>query len=161
MAPGRRSSCDWAIAAGTSTASRASAPGVLRDVTISNVRAEGASAMGCPIAGLIGHPIENLTLRNITISSAGGGRRQDIVRRFDEKEKAGQYPEATMFAERLPASGLYCWHVKGLRLENVQLTTLRPDQRPAIALEDAADVTIDGKKINLGNPPPGVLVLPR
>ena len=107
------------------------------NLTISNVRAEGGLRHGLPHRGLTGHPIENLTLRNIKIFFAGGGRQEDTVRRFDEQEKAGQYPEATMFAGRLPASGLYCWHVKGLRLENVQLTTLRPDQRPAIALEDA------------------------
>jgi hypothetical protein len=45
----------------------------------------------------------------------------------------------------LPAFGLYCRHVKGLTLQNVQLTTLRPDPRPPIATEDAADVKIDGK----------------
>jgi polygalacturonase len=136
-------------------------PGVLRNLTISNVRAEGATAMGCPIVGLTDHPIENLTLRNINISFAGGGTKKDALQTFNEKEKADKYPEATMFASRLPAFGLYCWHVKGLKLENVQLTTLQPDQRPAIALADVTGVTIDGKKVNPGDPPPGVLVLPR
>jgi len=42
---------------------------------------------------------------------------------------------------------LYCWHVKGLTLENVQLTTRSQDARPAIVLEDAHDVTLDSKKI--------------
>ena len=121
-------------------------PGVLRDVTICNVEGEGAGPVGCPIIGLSGHPIENLTLRNIRLSFAGGGTTKDTVRRFDEKRKS--YPEALIFAPRLPAFGLFCWQVKGLRLENVQLTTIAADERPEIALEDAADVTRDGRKID-------------
>jgi polygalacturonase len=135
-------------------------PGVLRNVTISNVQAEGATDLGCPIAGLAGHRIENLTLRNITISSAGGGTQQDTVRKFDEKERAGWYPSVKMFGDRLPAFGLFFWHVKGLKLENVRLTAVKPDGRPAIALEDAIDVTIDGQKVEKDNPPAGVMFLP-
>jgi polygalacturonase len=134
-------------------------PGKLRNLTISNVHAEGATPLGCPLVGLTGHPIENLTLRNVSISFAGGGTQQHAEQRFDEKKKAGAYPEALMFGDHMPAFGLYCWHVKGLRLQNVQLTTLRPDQRPAIALEDAIDTMIDGKQIEPDNLPPGVRLL--
>ena len=133
-------------------------PGILRNVTISNVQAEPATNMGCPILGIPGHPIEGLTLRNIKILFPGGGLAEDTVRRFDDK--ANNYPEAIKYAKRLPAFGLFCWHVKGLTLENVQLTTRQPDQRPAIALEDAVDVTIDGKKVEKDSPPPGVMFLP-
>jgi polygalacturonase len=127
--------------------------GTLRNVTISNLQAEGATGC-CPIAGITDHRIENLTLRHIKITSAGGGRKEDTVRKFDELAK--KYPEAHMWRARLPAFGLYCWHVKGLTLEDVQLTTLQPDERPAIALEDALDVTIDGKKVEKEHPPAGV-----
>jgi polygalacturonase len=121
-------------------------PGVMRDVTISNVQGEGAGPMGCPIAGISGHRIENLTLRNIRISFAGGGKKEDTLRRFKENPK--DYPEAIRFAPRLPAFGLFCWHVKGLTLDNVRLTTVAADPRPDVALEDALDVTIDGRKVD-------------
>jgi hypothetical protein len=133
-------------------------PGVLRNVTISNVQAEAATNMGCPILGIPDHPIENLTLRNIKISFPGGGLEEDTIRRFDEK--ANTYPEAIKYTKRLPAFGLFCWHVEGLTLENVQLTTRQPDRRPAIGLEDAIDVTINGKKVEKDRPPAGVLFLP-
>jgi len=133
-------------------------PGILRNVTISNVQAEAATNMGCPILGIPNHPIENLTLRNIKISFPGGGLEEDTVRQFDEK--AHNYPEAIKYAKRLPAFGLFCWHIEGLTLENVQLTTRRPDRRPATALEDAIDVTINGKKVEKDRPPAGVLFLP-
>ena len=135
-------------------------PGKIRNVTISNVEAVGATSQGCPIVGLTGHPVENLTLRNITLSFAGGGAQQDTVRKFDEAEKQGIYPRPEMFAERLPGFGFYFWHVKGVTLENVKLTTVKPDQRPAIALEDVVEMTIDGKKVDRSHQPPGVSNVP-
>ena len=132
-------------------------PGILRNVTISNVRAEPGTNMGCPIFGIPGHRIENVTLRNINITFPGGGKKEDMVRRFSER--ADSYPESIKYAARLPAFGFYCWHVKGLALDNVQLTVREPDERPAIALEDAIDVVIDGKKVGGTELPSGVLVL--
>ena len=128
-------------------------PGELKNVTISNLTATGATIMGSPIVGLPDHPIENLTLRNISISSAGGGTEADTVRTFDEK--AASYPEATMFAARLPASGLYLWHADGVTLDNVQCTTVLPDGRPAITLEDVANATIiNTPGVTIIEPPP-------
>lgn len=122
-------------------------PGVgsLRNVTISNIKASTDSAMGCAIAGLKDHPIENLVLKNLNISFPGGGEEGDRTMSFDEKR--GAYPECTMFAARLPAYGLYCWNVKGLKLENVKLTTKEPDARDAIVLENVSDAIINGKAV--------------
>jgi len=119
--------------------------GKLRNVTISDIKASTDSVMGCPIAGLTDHPIENLTLKNINISFPGGGKEEDRTRSFDEKP--GNYPECTMFASRLPAYGLYCWNVNGLKLENVKLTTTKPDARDAIVIENVSDAIINGKVI--------------
>ena len=124
--------------------------GKMSNVTISNVQASGTTAMGCAIVGLTDHPIENLTLKNITISFPGGGEKEDTIRRFEEKETAGRYPECKMFARKLPAYGFYFWHVKNLKLENIKLTTVMPDERPAIALENASNVLIDGKAVTSG-----------
>ncbi len=120
--------------------------GKLHNVTISDIKASTDSDMGCAIAGLKDHPIENLALKNINISFPGGGKEGDRTRRFDEKP--GNYPECTMFTKRLPAFGLYCWHVEGLKLENVELTTREPDERTAIVLEDVSNVLIDGKRVD-------------
>ena len=119
--------------------------GTLRNVTISDIKASGAGVMGCAIAGLKDHPIENLTLRNLDISFSGGGRKEDSIRRFDEKAK--EYPECRMFADRLPAYGFYFWHVEGLRIDNVKLTTQKPDERAAIVMEDVSNVVINGKAV--------------
>ena len=47
------------------------AMGALRNVVISNIVATGASKTGCSITGLPGHPVRNVTLSNIKLSSAG------------------------------------------------------------------------------------------
>ena len=65
-----------------------------------------------------------------------------------ETNSPGNYPEATKYAERLPAFGLYFWHVRGVTLEDVQLTSRAPEPRPAIKFEDAERVTMDGKQVD-------------
>jgi len=107
--------------------------GAFRDVTISNVIATGASKTGCALAGLPGHPIENVTLSNISISFAGGGSVEEAAVQVPEQEE--KYPESTMFGI-LPAYGFYFRHVRGLRLNNVELRYETPEARPAIVAED-------------------------
>jgi len=110
-------------------------PGVgqMRDITLSNVRAEGAGRTGCSVTGLPGHPVERVTLRDIRIRSAGGGTSEDAARVIPEKEKA--YPSGSMFGT-LPASGLYARHVNGLRLHGVVFSVENKDARPAMVIED-------------------------
>jgi polygalacturonase len=117
--------------------------GTLRNVILSNIVATDASKIGCAITGIPEHRIENVTLSNIRCEFAGGGAPEDARRKIEEKEDA--YPECGMFGP-LPAYGLYCRHVKGLRLLNVQLTPRQPDARPATVFDDAEDVLVDGKK---------------
>jgi hypothetical protein len=120
-------------------------PGVgsLRNVTISNVTAINVSALGSAIAGITDHAIENLTLRNIHISTAGGGRKGDVRQSFEEHR--GDYPECAMFGPRLPAYGLFFWHVKGLMLQDVVINAVKPDERPPIVLRDVEGVRLAGK----------------
>jgi polygalacturonase len=114
--------------------------GVLRNVTISNIEATGANPTGCAISGLPGHAIENVTLSNFRLSFEGGGNKQDAIRAVPEKPTA--YPEYSMFGT-LPAYGLYCRHVKGLKLRNIQLQSAEPDLRHALVAEDAENISID------------------
>ncbi len=45
---------------------------------------------------------------------------------------------------RLPSYGLYCRHVKGLRLRHLELRSASGDARPAIVCDDVKDLDIDG-----------------
>jgi len=114
--------------------------GTFRNVRLDNITAKGISPIGCSITGLAGHPIENVTLENIRLTFEGGGTRQDTTRTIPEREKS--YPESIMFGT-LPAYGLYCRHVRGLSLSNLQLLTEKADLRHAVMFDDVADLRID------------------
>jgi hypothetical protein len=115
----------------------------MQNISLTEIITEGSSNMGCMIAGISDHPIKNLLLSNIKLSFEGGGIAEDGSRQFDEK--ASDYPECTMFAERLPAYGFYFWHVNGLILKNIELTTEEVDQRNAILFEEVTDILLNGK----------------
>jgi len=117
--------------------------GIMQNISLSEIISTGSSNMGCMVAGISGHPIKNLLLSNIKFSFQGGGKAEDGIRQFDEK--AAEYPECTMFVERLPAYGIYFWHVNGLILKNVELTTEKADPRNAILFEEVTDILLNGK----------------
>ena len=117
--------------------------GIMQNISLSEIISEGSSNMGCMIAGISDHPIKNLLFSNIKLSFKGGGKVEDGTRQFDEK--SDQYPECTMFAERLPAYGFYFWHVEGLILKNVDLTTKEVDHRNAILFEKVTNILLNGK----------------
>ena len=114
--------------------------GRLRNVTITNVVARDAGNVGCAIAGLPGHPIENLTLSNIRMSFKGGGAADSVA---EVPENADGYPECTMFGP-LPAYGLYVRHAAGVDVRGLHLDFEKDDTRPALACDDVRDLAIDG-----------------
>ena len=117
--------------------------GTMQNISFSEIISNGSSNMGCMVAGISDHPIKDLIFSNIKLSFQGGGTMEDGTRQFDEK--AGEYPECTMFTERLPAYGIYFWHVEGLVLKNVELTTEEVDQRNAILFEEVTNILLNGK----------------
>jgi polygalacturonase len=114
--------------------------GRLRNVTISGVRARGAGLTGCAIAGLPGHPIENVGLQDFRLEFSGGGTAEHA--RAVPAEFADRYPEFKMFGT-LPAYGIYGRHIRGLRLRDIELATVQPDARPPIALSDVEGLTAE------------------
>jgi len=113
--------------------------GALRNVSISHVQADGAGATGCAIAGLPGHAIENVTLDDIRLVFAGGGKPGAAP----VPERPEAYPEYSMFGP-LPAYGFYCRHVRNLRLRDVRTTVTQSDERPALACDDVETADLAG-----------------
>jgi hypothetical protein len=107
--------------------------GVMRNIRISGIVARGVNASSS-ITGIPGHPVENISLHDIRIISAGGGGSEELRKPVPENE--GKYPEATMFGTRLPAYGLYIRHGKGIELDHVTCVLDNPDYRPALVCED-------------------------
>lgn len=108
--------------------------GQLRRVIISNIVVYNADPKyGSIISGIPGHSIEDLRLSNIRIYSQGGGTKEQAERQPPEMEST--YPEPVMFGE-IPAYGFFIRHVNGLKLDNVEVSFMKEDLRPAFWLND-------------------------
>lgn len=114
------------------------------------------------ITGQPGHPVKDVTLRNISIVYGGIGgtppsKPLDAKRLDQVPEKADAYPESRMFGQ-LPAWGFYCRHADGLTFENVVLRVQGKDYRPAVVCDDVRNIRLDGFQIrSAGSEPPIVL----
>ena len=112
----------------------ATEPGRVRRILIDNVVASNVSAEhGIIIAGLPGHPVEDVVLTNLHIQFAGGGTAAQAAREVPEYERA--YPDPEVFGT-MPSWGVFARHVANLRVRGVELRTLAPDARPAVVLDD-------------------------
>ena len=115
--------------------------GVIRNIMISNINVIGADSLsGIQITGTPGYPIEDITLRNISIQYKGGGTLSQASRKFPELGK--EYPEPSLLGVN-PSYGLFARHVKGLGLYDVSFTTIKKDERYAIIAEDVHGFDID------------------
>jgi hypothetical protein len=132
---------------------------VIRQVSISHVVASDVDPRyPILIAGLPGHPIEDVRMSDIRVISRGGLSLDDaakqpanLVNRFflrgagladprdpylpPEQEKG--YPEPSMFGI-LPAYGIYARHAKGLFFRDIELGFVKDDTRPVVVLDDVA-----------------------
>ena len=108
----------------------------LRDVVIENVRGAAESLFACPIAGVPGARIENVTLRNIDLAFPGGDTKKWRGRGIPENEDG--YPKHYMWDYNpLPAWGFYVRHADGIRFENVRIGLKSADARVPVLSEDS------------------------
>jgi hypothetical protein len=142
-----------------------SQPGVLQNVSINNVIGDGIGLwtpvtsdkyfkkainpkIGISIVGQPGFLVKNVSLSNVSFQFAGGGDKKDAGSVMPDAPNV--YPEFSNFGVT-PAYGLNFRHVEGITLQNVKLTTLSPDARPAVFFEDAKDVDISSLKATVSS----------
>lgn len=116
--------------------------GVLRNVSISNILASNAGNLGCSVTGIPGHPVENISIRDVTIRNAGNPDPDKIIPADEVREDDKGYPEAFALVGRgrsFPASGIFFRHVKGLTVDNVTVNPVSPDPRPALVFIDVTE----------------------
>lgn len=115
--------------------------GSLKRVIISNVVIYNANAWNaCTISGIPGHDIEDITLDNIHVYYAGGGTKEEGVRKIPEDEN--KYPEPGMFGAN-PAYGLFVRHARNIKIMDVKFYFTKAEYRSAIVFDDAKTVYID------------------
>ena len=105
------------------------------------------------IVGLPDYKIQNVKLKNIEIVYPGAGnplyaKRGLTPAELDSiPEMRKTYPEFSQFKE-LPAWGFYLRHAEGIEFENVTLTALKKDYRPAIVMDDVTGADFSEMKFN-------------
>jgi polygalacturonase len=128
----------------------------ISDVTVTNADARYASI----IAGLPGHPVEKVDLKNIRIEYKGGLTLEQVAQQptelinsfflrgpgltgprdpFAPPEQEKAYPEPSMFG-LLPAYGFFVRHARNVSLENVEVSYTREDKRSPVVLQDVAGI---------------------
>lgn len=126
--------------------------GKLRRVIISDINVFNADEnYACTITGIPGNDIEDVQLNNIAIYFKGGGTNRDTSNAIAEQEN--KYPEPGMFG-KAPAYGFFIRHAKNIRLNNVKLSFMTADARPAFFLNDVKGIhffQIDAQKTEGGN----------
>jgi polygalacturonase len=136
--------------------------GALRRVTISNVVVYDADPRYASIiAGIPGHPVEDVKLSNIRIVYRGGlslaqaaSQPAELVNTFFRPpggsgpreayavpEREAMYPEPSLFGV-LPAYGFYIRHAAGIQMDGVDVGFMTPDTRPAFVLDDVKDIDL-------------------
>ena len=119
--------------------------GAVRRINISNIIASNvAPDQGILISGLPDHPIEDVNLSNIRIVYQGGGTAGEAKREVPEYEN--DYPEPARFGT-IPSWGMFVRHVKGLVANNVELSLMKDDLRPAFILDDVKGATFRFLKV--------------
>src|SRR4029078_5398934 len=78
------------------------------------------------VAGIPGHPIEDVTPSDIRLVYRAGVTAEDAARQPPEVEEA--YPEPSMFGT-VPAFGFFVRHAHGISMRDIVLTTETPDRR--------------------------------
>jgi polygalacturonase len=107
--------------------------GTLKRVIISNITSYNASPLPSIIAGIDGHPVEDVKISDVFLQQVGGGSGELAGRQPPDEEAT--YPEPTMFGE-LPASGFFIRHARNVEMSNVEIATASADARPAFWLQN-------------------------
>ena len=115
------------------------AVGKLRRITIQNIVSYGAKPQPSIIAGVAGHPVEDVKISDVYFHQLGGGSAELARRQPPEADKA--YPDPDMFGE-LPATGFFIRHARNIEMSNVEIVVEAPDARPAFWMRDVQDIDL-------------------
>ena len=110
--------------------------GKLRRITIQNIVSYGATPQPSIIAGVAGHPVEDVKISDVYFHQLGGGSSELAKRNPPEADKA--YPDPDMFGD-LPATGFFIRHARNIEMSNVEIVTETADARPAFWLNDVVE----------------------
>ena len=129
-------------------------PSNVNDVRIRNIRATDVdSRYACLIAGIESHPVRNVRIKNVDIQFRGGLTLKDVEEqrghnpffyekgRTESRRGVVKYPEPSAHGIQ-PAWGFSISHAENIRLKNVRLETILPDERPKFHFNNTKDIRV-------------------
>ena len=123
--------------------------GSLKRILIDNIVSSGSSRLPSIIAGIEGHPVEDVKVSNVFFQQIGGGG--PTMAALNPPANEDKYPEPQMFGP-LPATGFFVRHAQNIEMSHVEITTLSPDIRPAFWLQDVDGFDASFLKVPAGAP---------
>ena len=123
--------------------------GVLKRILINNITCTSSSTLPLIIAGVDGYPVQDVKISNIFFQQVGGG--DAAMAALKPPANKNKYPDPNMFGA-LPASGVFIRHAKNVELSHIEVTTLQPDLRPGIWLQDVDGFDASFLKLPGGGP---------
>src|ERR1017187_1606431 len=146
--------------------------GSIKRINISNVSAYNADPRyGSIISGVPGHDVEDVRLSGLRLVYRGGltldqtaKQPADLVNSFffrasggvpprepyDTPEREKEYPEPSMFGI-LPGYGFFIRHAKGIELNDIDISYMKEDRRPAFVLDSVEGISLENCKAQKAN----------
>jgi polygalacturonase len=122
--------------------------GTIKRINISNIVVSGVHVNhASTIAGLPGHPIEDIRISDVQIETQGGGDAAWSAR--VPPENPNGYPEPGMFG-KAPAYAFYLRHVKAIEIDHVKVGYVQPEGRTAVVLDDVSDASFHAVNLQRG-----------
>ena len=104
-----------------------------------------ANDMPAMIAGIPGHPVEDVCVGDVFMMLKGGG--SAAIADIDPPEQEREYPEPSSFGP-LPAQGLLVRHAKNVEFQHVEITSIQTDARPFVWLNDVDGADFSGLSLS-------------
>ncbi|MBU6296859.1 MAG: glycoside hydrolase family 28 protein [Alphaproteobacteria bacterium] len=121
--------------------------GTIKRLMIGNITSSNAAKLPSIIAGVTGHPVEDVQIHDVYLQQVGGGS-AELAKRLPPLNEDG-YPDPPMFGE-LPATGFFIRQVRNVEMSNVEVAVESADARPAFWMQD-----VSGADFFRVRPPPG------
>lgn len=139
-------------------------PSKVDGIRIQRMQVTDADARyACLIAGIEGHPVRNVVIKDIDIQFRGGITLDDVKQQrgsnpfffgqggaaaaINRHEKIGGYPEPSAHGIQ-PAWAFSISHDENIKLKNINVSTLKTDERPPIFQQDAKNIRFVNVKAN-------------
>lgn len=112
----------------------------LQHIVIENIDARDLGPYTSPITGFEGHPIRDITFRNITLRNRRPPKPDEQAKPYTRNTRA--YP-GSRSTGHISSSGFMFHYVEGLNLENIRVYPAEGDSRPVYDFKHVKDVVID------------------